>query len=188
MKPSVFHADSSPFSRGLNMLALAGICAVLGMAFLWQVAYKELPCPLCLLQRTAFVLVGIGLVLNVRFGPSPMHYGLILLSALGGAFVAGRQVLLHIAPGDPGYGSPFLGLHFYTWAFIAFVIIMVWVAVMLVIDRNASDHNSLIPMDSFTGFIMWLFFFLVAANVVSTLLECGFGPCADNPVTYLWLS
>lgn len=188
MKPSVFHADSSPFSRGLNMLALAGICAVLGMAFLWQVAYKELPCPLCLLQRAAFVLVGIGLVLNVRFGPSPMHYGLILLSALGGAFVAGRQVLLHIAPGDPGYGSPFLGLHFYTWAFIAFVIIMVWVAVMLVIDRNASDHNSLIPMDSFTGFIMWLFFFLVAANVVSTLLECGFGPCADNPVTYLWLS
>lgn len=170
------------------MLALAGICAVLGMAFLWQLAYKELPCPLCLLQRAAFVLVGIGLVLNVRFGPSPMHYGLILLSALGGAFVAGRQVLLHIAPGDAGYGSLFLGLHFYTWAFIAFVIIMIWVAVMLIIDRNASDHNSPVPMDSFTGFIMWLFFFLVAANVVSTLLECGFGPCADNPVTYLWLS
>ena len=188
MKQPVFHSDSSPFSRGFNTLALAGICAILGLAFLWQLAYRELPCPLCLLQRAAFVLVGIGLVLNIRFGPSPMHYGMVLLSALGGAFVSGRQVLLHIAPNDPGYGSTFLDMHFYTWAFIAFVLIMAWVAVMLVIDRNASDQNAPMPIDSFTGFVLWLFLLLVAGNVVSTMLECGFGPCADNPVSYLWLS
>ena len=30
-------------------------------------------------------------------------------------------MLLHILPGDPGFGSPFLGLHLYTWCLIAFI-------------------------------------------------------------------
>ena len=34
---------------------------------------------------------------------------------MGGA-IAARQILLHIMPGDPGFGSAFLGMHFYTWA------------------------------------------------------------------------
>lgn len=188
MNQPVFRTDSAPLSRGLNTLALAGICAVLGLAFVWQLAYNELPCPLCLLQRAAFVMVGIGLVLNIRLGPSPLHYGLVLLSALAGAFVSGRQVLLHIGPNDPGYGSTFLGLHFYTWAFIAFVLIMIWVALMLILDHKASDQGNALPINSFASFVFWLFFLLVAGNVVSTLLECGFGPCADDPVSYLWLS
>jgi hypothetical protein len=32
-----------------------------------------------------------------------------------------------------------------------------------------------------------LFLLVVAGNLVSTLLECGVGPCADNPTSYLWL-
>ena len=32
--------------------------------------------------------------------------------------VAMRQILLHIMPGDPGYGSALLGYHYYCWAFI----------------------------------------------------------------------
>jgi hypothetical protein len=31
---------------------------------------------------------------------------------------------------------------------------------------------------------VWLVIALSALNVVSALLECGFGPCADNPVEY----
>lgn len=31
---------------------------------------------------------------------------------------------------------------------------------------------------------VWLVIALTAANVVTTLLECGFGACADNPVVY----
>ena len=31
---------------------------------------------------------------------------------------------------------------------------------------------------------VWLVIALTALNVVSTLLECGFGACADNPVVY----
>jgi hypothetical protein len=31
---------------------------------------------------------------------------------------------------------------------------------------------------------VWLVIALTTLNVVSTLLECGFGACADNPVVY----
>lgn len=170
----------------MNMLGLVGICGVLLLALVWQVVFDDLPCPLCLLQRLGFVLIGIGILLNIRFGSSPLHYALILISALAGAFAAGRQVLLHIAPDDTGYGPPFLGMHFYTWAFVLFGLFMLWTAIMLVIDRAHADH----PMARTHGWpargVIWLFLVLVAANLISTLLECGFGACPDDPVSYLW--
>ncbi len=182
-----FHNNSFQLSRTLNTLALAGICAVLLMAFAWQLAFNELPCPLCLLQRVAFVLIGIGLLLNVRFGPSSLHYGMIILSALGGAFASGRQVLLHIAPGDAGYGTIFLGMHFYTWALVLFVATIAWSGIMLMLDRRCTDQPDARPVGPVARLVMWLFFLVVLGNIVSTILECGFGACPDNPVSYLWL-
>ena len=38
--------------------------------------------------------------------------------------------------------------------------------------------------DLFATSAVWLVIVLTALNVVSTLLECGFGSCADNPVVY----
>src|SRR5690606_20216304 len=113
---------SRTFETTLNALALIAISAVLGVAFLDQFANGELPCPLCLLQRAGFLLLAIGPVLNVARGPRPAHYGVTILAGLVGAGFAVRQVLLHIQPGDAGYGAPFLGLHFYTWAFVVFVV------------------------------------------------------------------
>ena len=109
------------------------------VAFVWQIAYDEPPCPLCLLQRVAFMLAGVGLLLNLRLGPSPMHYAMVIAAALGGMLASGRQVLLHIAPGDPGYGTTLLGLHFYTWSFIAFVALIAFCVLMLSADRKWGD-------------------------------------------------
>ena len=47
-----------------------------------------------------------------------------------------RQVLLHIMPGDAGYGSALLGYHYYTWAFIGFAVAIVLIAAMLLFDRQ----------------------------------------------------
>lgn len=179
--------NSLRLSQTLNLLALAGVCGVLLFAFAWQLFYNELPCPLCLLQRVAFVLVGIGLLLNVRFGPSPLHYGITILSALGGAFAAGRQVALHILPGDAGYGGPFLGLHFYTWALLSFIAVIAYCGIMLTIERAATMQSAKPALNTAARAIMWIFFILVAANTASTMLECGFGACPDDPVAYLWL-
>src|SRR5580658_8706209 len=89
----------------LNALGLYAIALVLAAAFAAQLLLNELPCPLCLLQRVQFTMLAIGPILNVRFGPRPGHYAVSLLAACVGAAVAARQILLHIMPGDAGYGS-----------------------------------------------------------------------------------
>src|SRR5882757_10306724 len=101
----------------LNAVSLYAVALVLGAAFAAQFILHELPCPLCLLQRILFALLAVGPILNVRFGPRPSHYAMSLLVAAAGAAFAMRQILLHIMPGDPGYGSALLGYHYYTWAF-----------------------------------------------------------------------
>jgi disulfide bond formation protein DsbB len=91
----------------LNAVALCAISAVLLVAFYFQFALGELPCPcpLCLLQRLAFTALAVGPILTLRHGPRAGHYGLIVLAALLGAAIASRQVLLYIMQGDSGYGS-----------------------------------------------------------------------------------
>lgn len=182
-----YHPSDFSLSRLLNTLALAGLCIVLLFAFAWQFLYNELPCPLCLLQRAAFALTGVGLLLNIRFGPSPLHYGITILSALGGVMAAGRQTLLHIAPGDMGYGAPFLGMHFYTWALVLFVLIIAYCGVMLTLERATVQQAFTRQPHLAARLVMWVFFIAVAANAISTTLECGFGACPDDPVSYLWL-
>jgi disulfide bond formation protein DsbB len=113
----------------LNALGLYAIALVLAAAFAAQLWLDELPCPLCLLQRIAFALLAVGPILNVRYGPRPSHYAVSLLTAIAGAAFAMRQILLHIMPGDPGYGSPLLGYHYYTWAFIGFAAAIALIAV-----------------------------------------------------------
>ncbi|WMD20597.1 disulfide bond formation protein B [Achromobacter seleniivolatilans] len=183
----IFSRNPARGSRVLNGLALLGVTAILAIAFVWQFVYDELPCPLCLLQRVALILAGVGFLLNMRVGPSPMHYAMSIAASLGGMIAAGRQMLLHIAPGDPGYGTPFMGLHFYTWAFIAFFAIIVFSILMQTADRKWGDSMLKKPVSVLGVLVMALFFIMALANTASTTLECGFGPCPDNPDSYLLL-
>ena len=119
----------------LTAAGLAGLIAVLLVAYADQFAGHDLPCPLCLLQRVALVGVAYGLLLNLRYGPQPQGYAIMLLAALFGMGVAGRQVLLHIVPGSGAYGAPLLGLHLYTWSFILFALVILGTAVLLFVPR-----------------------------------------------------
>ena len=168
----------------LNVLGLYAIALVLAAAFAAQLLLDELPCPLCLLQRIQFALLAVGPILNVRFGPRPSHYAASLLVAAAGAAVAMRQILLHIMPGDPGYGSALLGYHYYTWAFIGFAAAIVLIAVMLLFDHQFEDDAQPVAVGAFARTGVWLVIGLTALNVISTLLECGFAACPDNPVAY----
>ena len=188
MLASAFHNQPPLLSRLMNTMVLLGLCGVQGMALAWQLIYNELPCPLCLLQRVGFLAVGVGVILNLRFGPSPVHYGVIILSALAGAVVSARQVLLHIAPGDPGYGSLFLTMHFYTWALVLFLALIAYAGVMLLVERPTGGVLPALRPQPLIAVLMWLFLVLAAANLLSTVLECGLGPCEDDPVSYELLS
>ena len=170
----------------VNALGLYGVALVLAAAFAAQLLLNELPCPLCLLQRIQFAMLAVGPILNVRFGPRPSHYALSLLAAAAGAAFAMRQVLSHIMPGDPGYGSALLGYHYYTWAFIGFAVAIVLIAAILLFDRQFRDDGAAPPAEvgMFARVAVWLVIALTALNVIATLLECGFGACPDNPVEY----
>jgi disulfide bond formation protein DsbB len=126
------------------------------------------------------------MMLNIRFGASNIHYAMILASSLAGAATSMRQVLLHIAPGDQGYGSALFGLHFYTWGFISFVVTIAFCAVMLCIDRQPNKLSNRGTSGIIASAVIILFFALAAANTVSSVMVCQFGPCPDNPTQYLW--
>jgi disulfide bond formation protein DsbB len=170
----------------LNALGLYAIALVLVVAFAAQLVLGELPCPLCLLQRIQFAMLAVGPIMNVRFGPRPSHYALSLLTAIAGAGIAMRQVLLHIMPGDPGYGSALLGYHYYTWAFIGFAVAIALIAVMFLFERQFAANGTAEPIEinNFARTAVWLVIALTALNVISTLLECGFAACPDNPEVY----
>ena len=168
----------------LNVLSLYGVALILAGAFAAQLLLQELPCPLCLLQRVMFALLAVGPILNIRFGPRPSHYAMSLLAAVVGAMVSGRQILLHILPGDAGYGTALLGYHYYTLAFIGFGLAIVLLSVMLLFDRQFAPAPAPPSTGVFAAVAVWLVIALTVANVASTLLECGFKGCADNPVVY----
>ncbi|MCY6380442.1 disulfide bond formation protein B [Hoeflea prorocentri] len=176
-------------SRTLNAIGLLVICGVLIAAYVFQFTLDELPCPLCLLQRVGLVMVGFGLCLNLVYGAKPHHYGIMLIGGLYGLSVSVRQILLHIVPGTGAYGSPVLGLHYYTWAGICFFLVLVGTAIMLLFE---GQYKSLVDEpghEKFGGhrlakFAFFLMLALTAGNAVSTLLECGPTVCADPPTQY----
>jgi disulfide bond formation protein DsbB len=169
----------------LNALGLYAVALVLAAAFAAQLLLHELPCPLCLLQRIQFAALAIGPTLNIRWGPRPSHYALSLLAAAVGAAFSTRQILLHIMPGDAGYGTALLGYHYYSLALIGFAAAIVLLAILLLFDRQfEADSATPHAAGAFATIAVWLVIALTALNVVSTLLECGFGACAEDPMVY----
>ena len=173
-------------SRLFDTLALYGISAVLAVAFYYQLVLGELPCPLCALQRVGFLVAGVGLMLNLRTGTSAANYGLVLLTAVAAGSASLRQIALHVVPGTGSYGSALFGMHFYTWAFVAYGALIVYVGVMLfAVTAGRSVHAA--RLNGFQVGAFGVFVALAAANVIAFLLECGLGPCPDDPIGYLLL-
>lgn len=179
---------------GLHAWVLA-YCVVMLSAFFIQFVMGEFPCPLCMLQRYGMILSTCGalfVIMQARRGVlTTARYaqglGMGLISVLAGASVSVRQIELHILPGDPGYGEPFLRLHLYTWAFVTFVIVMIYVGVMLLLMPRGIPQA---PAEGTTArkistAIIWLFIGVVAANVIAIIFLEGFAPVLpDDPVSY----
>lgn len=176
--------------RLLNAIGLILVSAVLCNAFYGQFVDGDLPCPLCLLQRVAFVAVLYGLLLNVVYGAKPLHYSIILISAMLGAAIAMRQVLLHIIPGTPPYGAPFLGYHYYTWAFLVFSLVIFGTAVISAfsVEYSKGSYVSFRHQQWFCKLAIGITLLMTLGNAISALIECGPGECPENPVSYKLLS
>jgi len=145
----------------------------------------EVPCPLCMLQRIGLMIIGFGFFLNVRFGASALHYSIIILSAMVGAGASLRQVLLHIVPGTGGFGSPIFGLHMYTWGFIAFMATIIFVAIMLVVDRNRLGGQAIHGSTWLASLLSGVLLVLGLGNLASNIMVCGFAVCSGDPQGYI---
>lgn len=169
-----------------NLAALSFICIALLIALKSQILGKSLPCPLCYMQRVAYVSCGLGLAANLLYGPSMLYYGTLILSAALGIVSAGRQVFLHILPGDAGFGERILNLSAYTWNVIIFFAFILASAIALLLRSGFKPEFHVASKDTFLAksskVVITIFVLLILINVISSYHTCGFSKCVDNPV------
>ena len=96
-------SDELRLGRERRFLVLLGIIclALIGGALYMQVVLGEAPCPLCILQRYALLLIAIfafiGAAMRTK-GALTFFEGLVILSALGGVAAAGHHVYTQFFP------------------------------------------------------------------------------------------
>ena len=173
---------------GLNyaflLCVVAVIAAILTAAMTLQYANRELPCPLCLLERVALFGICFGALSNFRHGFSYRNTGYSLLFAVLLLVVSARQTLLDIYP-RPGHayiGSAIFGIHMPVWSIIIAVVVLTAYAVKLAIlggDAFLRDANvNAFPQIKRGADAIGLYVIALAAvNLVSVVLQCGLGEC-----------
>jgi disulfide bond formation protein DsbB len=169
------------------------LIAILLGAFVAQFANAEPPCPLCVMQRIGMMLAALGpchiLIAGQRGRLEARDIGLgcgmLVLGSLVGGAVAMRQVMLHILPGDPGFGAPILGYHLYTWAFIAFVCNLAAAGVQLVGLAWHRPEAAAAAGSLLVRLTVGTLAAVIIANILSVIAEAGFAwHLPDNPVGY----
>lgn len=172
----------------LNYAFLLGvvaiIAAILTAAMTLQYANRELPCPLCLLERVALFGICFGALANFRHGFSYRNTGYSLLFAVLLLVVSVRQTLLDIYP-RPGHayiGSAILGIHMPVWSIIIAVAVLAAYAVKLAIlggdaFLRKADVNAFPQIKRSADAIGLYVIALAAVNLVSVVLQCGLGEC-----------
>ncbi|MCH9815757.1 MAG: disulfide bond formation protein B [Actinomycetia bacterium] len=189
-------------NRTLGILAYWGMVAfllaysgVIMGGFYFQFGEGEYPCPLCMVQRYGMMLATMGamwVLVEARRGKlNPARYsqglGMAIIGSIVGGAASTRQVLLHIQPGDSGYGEPILGIHLYTWALITFAVVILYVGLASVLAPRAIP---VVPKKhgigwKITTIVMWLFMAIVIANLIMIIFLEGFAwVLPDDPTSY----
>ncbi len=99
-----------PASRPLYLISFLACVTLLLIALYMEHAMGLVPCPLCIIQRVAFILIGLVSLAAMLHNPLPraetdgrtaasrVYAAFITLLALFGAAIAGRQVWLQHQP------------------------------------------------------------------------------------------
>ena len=166
------------------LLVMFVIAGILTAAMTLQYANGELPCPLCLLERVAMLGVCFGIMLNFRRGFSYQNTGFSLLSAILLLVIAVRQSLLDIYP-RPGHeyiGSAIFGIHMPVWSIIIALALLIAYAIKLAIlggDEYLREAEvAEFPAIRKIADVLSLYVIAICViNLVSVVLQCGFGEC-----------
>ena len=86
------------------MLVFLACLGLLGFGYLSQYLMELEPCPLCILQRVAFMIMALGALLGMLHGargwPRWLYAGIIWAGGLWGVATAGRHLWLQSLPAD----------------------------------------------------------------------------------------
>jgi disulfide bond formation protein DsbB len=199
MKDEILTPD---VARVLNFAGMLAMIGVLIGAYVYQFAYRELPCTLCQLQRVAMLAVAFGAAMNVMLGPRPRHYGVCLVSAMFGLAISIRQTLLHVNPffdtnsgkptlaatANPPFGQPVQGFHLYVWGVVLFMTVILAVGIVLLFQSQFKPgHKSADWVMRLAGFGVATLFIVASAETLTTFLECGFGACPNDGSWNWWI-
>ncbi len=97
-------------SRWLYLAGAIVVGVMFASALYLQYALRQEPCPLCMIQRVIFIVIGIAFFIAALHNPkriaARVYGGLIALLALSGVAVAGRHIWIQHLPKDqvPGCG------------------------------------------------------------------------------------
>jgi len=131
------------------LLVAVACAAMLGYGYYVQHVLFIDPCPLCVLQRLAFIWIGVVSLLAFFHNPAVKGYwvysGLFMLGALAGSAIAGRHVWLQSLLSEVFYGSgecadinwSFLGLSMPSWSLIWYIGLAIATIVVLVKNSKA---------------------------------------------------
>jgi disulfide bond formation protein DsbB len=173
-------------------LEILAVSAVLLWAFWIQFVDGELACPLCVVQRVAMLLCLLGPAViitdglrqrDVSSGAVMAGYGMSILGAVVGLIASSRQVLLHILPGDEGYGSAVMGIHLYSWAVVVFLTVLVFSGLGLLLCSRWRPKAGVNRAGSLI--VLWILGIIILANAVAVFCEAGLHLyLPDNPTSY----
>ena len=169
--------------RVIETAALFGVSFTLIDAFYFQLVWGELPCAFCNLIRVSLMIFGGGLLLNLRFGFNPWNYVLSAIGALIGSLISLLFLFVKAPPSSVPTGSTVFGLSMYGWTFIICTAAIMYCVFMLAFNAQKAPASKAATPSSFDVTleskilppVMWLFIFLVGANLVSSFLQNGFG-------------
>ena len=109
-------------------------------------------------------------------------YGISVLAAIVGGAVSVRQTLLHIAPGDPGFGEPVMGLHLYTWGIVIFASVCIVSGIQLLMLPKNSER---LHIGIRAKCVLFLFAAVITVNTVAVFALEGFHwVIPDDPTSY----
>jgi len=158
------------------------------LAFADQLLLNDLPCPLCILQRFGFLAICCGALRTIQKKKDVGATIVIAAGILFTMFSSLRQLLLHIAAHDGGYGKALFNIHFYTWsAILAFTFAIFAILEPMIDCLDLRKMFKAKMLDSMYKLLYIILAILVVANMFAVFMECELTYCPDNPTSYMML-
>jgi disulfide bond formation protein DsbB len=160
------------------LLAPAGI---LTAAMAIQFIGREIPCPLCLLERVAMFGCCFGLIHQLRNGGSQRGAGIGLVFSVLLLLISARQTLIDLVP-RPGHayiGGAIFGVHMPVWSVFIAVALLLGFALRLAIFGGLTTVPKVEGSNSRRlTYALGLYVIIICGiNCLSVLVQCGFGEC-----------